>query len=394
MAGDAASRRVIGYCTNVHAGTSFEQTRANLDRFARAVKTAASPEAPLGVGLWLSHDAARQLASGGGAADFGLWLADKGLDVFTINGFPYGDFHRPRVKHDVYEPDWRHPSRLAYTLDLIEILEALVPPGGSAGISTLPLGWGPSFTTAADLSGAVANLRQAVAALAEVEQRSGSVIHLDLEPEPGCVLQRSEDVAALFAEHLLDGADDDLLRRHLRVCHDICHAAVMFEDQAAAVDRYDALGVRIGKVQVSAAVRADFDAMADADRPAALRELAGLVEPRYLHQTVVRQTGEVHRFYEDLPEALAAAGAEPSGQWRTHLHVPVFLERFGLLETTRDEIQRCVDLLRDRPEITAFEVETYTWEILPDALRGPTLADGIARELDWIRDLMARERAA
>ena len=51
----------VGYCTNVHAGADLAQTRANLERYALAVKQRVSPDAPMGVGLWLSARSARQL---------------------------------------------------------------------------------------------------------------------------------------------------------------------------------------------------------------------------------------------------------------------------------------------------------------------------------------------
>ena len=51
----------VGYCTNVHAGADLGQTRVNLERYALAVKQRVSPDAAMGVGLWLSARSARQL---------------------------------------------------------------------------------------------------------------------------------------------------------------------------------------------------------------------------------------------------------------------------------------------------------------------------------------------
>ena len=331
----------------------------------------------------MSAAAVGELVDTRGMAGFTRWTLDNDLDVFTINGFPYGDFHQRIVKRDVYQPDWRSPQRLQYTLKLAQVLEAMRPTGSEASISTLPLGWGPWLATDEDVALAAANLRLAAVALARAEDRSGTLIHLDLEPEPGCRLQRAVDVVAFFEQHLLTGADDDLVRRYLRVCHDICHAAVMFEDQAGMLAAYDAIGVRVGKVQVSSAVRARFDHVDAGERRLVLEELGRFREQRYLHQTMVRSApGDEPVFFDDLPDALASAA--PRGEWRTHFHVPIFLERCGRLHTTIDEIETCLDLVRDRSEIRHFEVETYAWEVLPSELKGETLALDIARELRWL----------
>ena len=54
-------------------------------------------------------------------------LAEQGLYVFTINGFPYGAFHGSPVKEHVYLPDWLEDERLVYTDRLAELLAALLP---------------------------------------------------------------------------------------------------------------------------------------------------------------------------------------------------------------------------------------------------------------------------
>ncbi len=383
------TRRNIGYCTNVHAGATLDEMRTNLGRHAVAVRRAMQLDGPLGIGLWLSAVAAREMVASDGTTAFADWLRGAGLDVFTINGFPYGDFHKRVVRHEVYRPDWRTPERLAYTLDLARILAA-IRLDGEGGISTLPLGWGPALTDDG-VRAAAANLRQAALALADIEQATGVVVHLDLEPEPGCRLQRAADVVRLFDRYLLTGTDDDVILRHLRVCHDICHAAVMFEDQAAMLAAYDAVGVQVGKVQVSSAVVARFDD-ADADHAALVSALGGFREDRYLHQTMIR-TGKNAEpvFYEDLADALASA--TPDGEWRVHFHVPIFLERLGPLRTTAHEIDTCLLLVKDRPEIRDFEVETYAWEVMP-AEHKRTLADDIGAELQWLDGRLGTGTAA
>jgi hypothetical protein len=381
----------IGYCTNVHAGPTLAQTKANLQRYALSVKRQVRPHEPMGVGLWLSAEAASQLLASDGAGDFAAWLAEVGLVPFTFNGFPYGDFHQAEVKHRVYHPTWFERARLQYTLQLIEIIDRLLPAGRTGSISTLPIAWSSPQPSAGQMAATAQHLRTAAAAMKRLREQTGRMITLCLEPEPGCLLQRSDDVVSLFRDHLLPGRDEAAVREHLAVCHDVCHAAVMFEPQTEVLRKYASAGIKVGKVQVSAAVAVDFDALSPSDRAAALSQLAGFHEPRYLHQTCIRHESSAPVFYEDLPLALASVpkGTAAQGQWRTHFHVPIYLQRFGQLTATQGDIHECLAALRATSDCRHFEVETYAWGVLPEELRVPDLADGIAREMDWFYQTVA-----
>jgi hypothetical protein len=375
----------IGYCTNVHAGPTLEQTRANLTRYALAVKQTVRPNDSMGVGLWLAAPAVQELLSTGQAAEFADWLASVGLIPFTFNGFPYGDFHGPVVKHRVYEPTWWEPERLSFTLQLIEAQHRLLPAGLEGTISTLPIAWSQPHPTHAQLTLAAQNLRTAAVAMQRLKAETGRVISLCLEPEPGCYLQRSDDMVHFFQEWLFREGDEAVVREHLRICHDVCHAAVMFEPQTEVLQKYAAAGIQVGKVQVSAAVAARFNELAPAERQAAFKQLSAFHEPRYLHQTCIQQAGEAAVYYEDLPQALAtvAEHASPTGEWRMHFHVPIYLSAFGALHATQPEILECLRVLQATSSCQHYEVETYAWGVLPKELQVSDLAIGIAHEMDW-----------
>lgn len=374
----------LGYCTNVHAGASYEQMLVNLQRHAVAVKQRVSPDAPMGIGLWLSNQAAQQIIAGRRTAELRDWLEDRGLYVFTLNGFPFGDFHDDVVKHRVYQPDWTQPMRYQYTLALARILAELLPEEGEGSISTLPLGWRSRFESRPGaVEAAARQLTDLVHHLARIELDTGRFIHIDLEPEPGCALETSEDVVRFFEDHLLGSSDDPSVRAYLRVCHDVCHAAVMFESQRDALERYRAAGVTVGKVQLSSAIDVDFERADDEDAARAIRgELEPFAEPRYLHQTLTRNPSGEIAFHDDLADALA--GEALRGRWRTHFHVPIHLERIGRLDTTRCDVAAALPkALEDG--VRHFELETYAWDVLPEALRPAELADGLAAELRWVR---------
>ncbi len=382
--------RQLAYCTNVHAGADLDATVANLQQYAVAVKSRFAPDNPMGIGLWLAAPAARGLIEEGRTAWLADWLAETGLLPFTLNGFPFGDFHQPVVKHRVYRPTWLQSERVAYTLDLIQILDKLLPVGKEGSISTLPIAWGNPQPDSDQLQLAAANLVHVAEQLARLEDASGRLIYLCLEPEPGCVLQSSDEVVQFFEQHLMPKNRPEDVSRYLRVCHDICHSAVMFEEQDETLTKYSAAGLRVGKVQVSSSVRVPFDQLDGEQRVSALDQLAAFAEDRYLHQTCVRAPDNgAARFYEDLSDALADVedGSRLRSEWRVHFHVPIYLEQFGQIRTSRDEIQKCLRAAVKCPELTHFEVETYAWSVLPTELQQTELSAGIAREMAWLASL-------
>jgi hypothetical protein len=181
----------------------------------------------------------------------------------------------------------------------------------------------------------------------------------------------------------------------------------MFEDQADVLQRYQAAGIEVGKIQVSAALRMNLNAL---ERPTGatvqehLAELASFNEPRYLHQTSVLRHSEdgyeEELFYEDLHLALAAEpklaaanlqAGRPLGEWRIHFHVPIYQQELGHLSSTQEQIGQCLAAAREFSTCKHYEVETYAWTVLPKELRPPELATGIAEELKWFRDLWQSE---
>jgi hypothetical protein len=382
----------IGYCTNVHAAATLDQTRANLQRHAVAVKERYSPGRPMGIGLWLPAKAAEELLLTHGECAFGEWLAERGLVPYTMNGFPYGDFHQPVVKHRVYEPTWWQPERLHYTMQVAQILDAILPPGAEGSISTLPISWGMPCPSRDELEQSAAQLRQAAAWLHQLEQESGRLIYICLEPEPGAALSFADDAVHFFQWQLFGHEDEERIRRHIRICHDICHAAVMFEAQDEVLRKYAAAGMQVGKIQVSAALAMHLDLFeppAAQARREAIKQISEFAEDRYLHQTVVRRDGE-DVFYEDLQLALDAESDDPRGEWRVHFHVPIYLSEFGRLRSTQEQIAQALTAAQEHSNCRHYEVETYAWGVLPPELKHSELADGIAEELKWFETLITQ----
>lgn len=387
----------LTYCTNIHPGESWEEVRANLEHYVAAVRRRVAPARPFGVGLRLSARAAAELEEPARLEAARALLDAHGLYVFTINGFPYGDFHGTRVKDAVYLPDWLDEARLAYTDRLARLLAALLPAGDDleGSISTVPGAFKPRVPTPAEADSIADRLLRHVATLHRLEDATGRRLALALEPEPCCYLETVAETVAFFERHLfgppavarlaaltgLSGpASEALLRRSLGVCFDACHMAVEFEDVRAALRRLRAAGIRVVKAQISAGLRATLEGPDD-DVLEALRPFADGV---YLHQVVERGPGGLRR-WADLPEALAQAARDHGArEWHVHFHVPLFRERLGRFSSTQASLRELLAEVRAAPVAPHLEVETYTWEVLPDEYRREDIVTAVARELGWV----------
>lgn len=381
----------LTYCTNVHPGETLLAVRAMLKEHVRDVKALVAPNAPFGVGLRLAAEAADALAAPRELERFKAELAEGGLYCFTLNGFPYGAFHATRVKERVYLPDWLAPERLRYTQVLAHVLSELLPLGVNGSISTVPGCFKDNAVdgrTASDIANALIDM---TATLVDLERSKGRRIALALEPEPECLLETTEQAQHFFErwlfsrqarERLVEKADiepaeaERALRRHLGVCLDTCHASVEFEAPVECFQRLRAAGIAVPKVQLSAGLR-----LPEAT-PERIEALRAFVDEVYLHQTVVRSGVVLHR-YLDLPEALAHAPRDDA-EWRVHFHVPIFMEQLGNFESTHADLLPLLDELARADACPHLEVETYTWDVLPEAYRNVPVEEAIARELGFV----------
>lgn len=385
----------LTYCTNVHPGESWAETMRALAAYLPEIKRRVSPHAAMGVGLRLSAVAAQELVEPETLEEFSAFLSSEDLYVFTINGFPYGAFHQSRVKDAVYLPNWCDEARLAYTNRLADILAALLPEGVTGSISTVPGAYLPHLQGAQERGKIADALIRHAAHLHFLRVRTGKIIALALEPEPGCLLETSAQAVEFFRRHLHSadaiaklGALTDLdpaasleaLKRHLGLCLDVCHLAVAFESPENAIHALRKAGIALHKIQLSAALKV---AHPGEQQRAELRPFA---EDVYLHQVAAIGPDGVTR-WPDLPDALADCGIHD--EWRIHFHVPLWAERIGNFSTTADAVREVLALHKAQPLSPHLEVETYTWDVLGDEYKQHDLTTSIARELSWVREQLA-----
>ena len=370
----------LAYCTNIHRGETWAQTFDSLQRFTLAVRDRVSPGRPYAIGLRLSGTAARELSDAAALRAFQRWLDAQNCYVFTINGFPYGQFHGARVKEQVYAPDWTERARLDFTNRLFDLLAQLVPAGVEGSVSTVPVSFKEFIRDERQVRAAREHLWQCVEHIERVSRRTGRALHLGLEPEPLCYLETSAETVKFFEQMRADRPGDLRLAEHLGVNYDTCHLAVEFESPHEAIGRLRRAGIRVSKIHLSSALKVH-------PTPAARAALQAFADDIYFHQVIARSADGVLTRHRDLDVALAQPPA-PSPhlleEWRIHFHIPLHSRATPLFDHTAEHLLGVLDLLRADPRLCShLEMETYTWEVLPAELKHRSVVDQLVAEYEW-----------
>ena len=385
----------LTYSTLVHPGDTWSEMWDSLTRYVPQVKARVAPHSAFGVSLRLSAASASTLTGDPGERRrLKEFLDSHDMYLYTVNAFPYGPFKNTVVKKQVYEPDWRSDERAIYTMQVADILAEIGGAHVNPSIQSPPLGFKPRVTGPDVVAAYTRQVIRVVAHLVQLKERTGRTVTLALEPEPFCFLETTEEALDYFKNHLY--ADDAVrslvsqtglskpqaeaaLRRHLGMVYDICHQAVEFEDIGASLRALADAGIPVFKLQEAAALHMPEVTQKTVD---ALRPYAKTV---YLTQTVERRNGELTR-YLNLEDAFEAWEADPGPrEWRTHVHVPVFLDDLGEFKTTRFAIEDALAFHKKNKLSPQLEIETYTWDVLPEHLKTGDIVEYVQREIEWVR---------
>lgn len=387
----------LTYSTLVHPGDTWAEMWESLSTYAPAVKKNVSPDEPFGISLRLSNDSAMTLLNDPAERErLRDFLRAEDLYVYTVNAFPYGPFKGRRVMEQVYEPDWATDDRARYTMAVADVLAEIAAPGIEPAIQSAPLAFRPNVSGPAYIEEFTHNLFRVVAHLIDLERRTGRRVKVALEPEPFCFLETTEETVDYFQQYVYSGQGTQrlaaltglpvsqvlgLVRRHLGVVFDICHQSVAFEDIPTSLNMLVAAGIPIFKLQQAAALWVP-EVTEDT-----VHELERFTDTIYLSQTTERRAGADTKFL-NLADAIEAWRQSPGGarEWRTHFHVPVFLDDLGAFRTTRFAIEAALEVHAATPLSDHLEIETYTWDVLPSHLKTGDITEYVTREIEWVRD--------
>ena len=350
------------YCLNIHPGETLSEVIETLCGPVAAVKRAVSKDRPYDIGLRLGSLAADEAFLPARLSALKQTLDESNLRVCHLNGFPYGQFHRTEVKRHVYLPDWSSQQRLEYTLKLAHILARIMPEDeNNATISTVPFG----YRGLVRVHDCLPLLDEMEARLGDIEAQTGKCIVLAFEPEPDCVVGSVAEALALVPP-----------AKHRTILLDTCHAAVVGERPSECLSQIVQAGFAPLRVQLSAAIVADSSQV---------ETLAGIANSTYLHQTrIYTRAGEPVAEFPDLTdEALDYLRRSRNLVAKIHCHVPLYWRGDELFRSSVEEISDAF-LCACRNYRTALEIETYTYETLPETLRPSSIEQGLVAEETWL----------
>ena len=385
----------LTYSTLVHPGDNWDEIWNSLTTYVPKVKERFSPDQRFGVSLRLAAESAQTLVSSRTQRDkLKKFLDDNDMYLYTVNAFPYGPFKGRIVKEQVYEPDWRTDERTQYTINVAEVLADVAPEGSAPSIQSPPLGFKPRVTGPDVVDAFTEHILRVAAHLIELKERTNRTVGLALEPEPYCFLETTDETVAYFTNHLYSGKSaarlaklaripiseaHAALRRHVGTVFDICHQAVEYEDISVSLQKLVDAGIPVFKLQEAAAIQVPQV------NEKAIDVLHRYAQTIYLTQTKERKEGK-DKMFLNLEDAFEAWKSNPGPrEWRTHIHVPVFLDDLGAFRTTRFAIEDALKFHKANPVSRQLEIETYTWDVLPDSLKTGNIVDYVCKELEWVK---------
>ena len=389
----------LTYSTLVHPADDWDQLWKSVNTYLPQVKARMAPDQKFGVCLRTSAPSAAALsADPSKRADLKQFFADNDLYLYTANAFVYGVFKKQIIKEDVYEPDWRTEDRVEYTMQVASLLAHLAPDGIEPSIQSAPLGFKPRVTGDDVVQAYTTNVIRVVAHLVKLHKETGKVVTLGLEPEPRCFLETTDETIAYFTKTLFSGETAQRLakatglneadaavamRKHMGVVFDIGHQAVGFEHIPTSLQKLVDNDVQIVKLQEAASMYMPGVTQKTVD---ALQAFAKTI---YLSQTCQKKDGKT-TWFMNLEDAFEDWYKNPGPRdWRTHFHVPVFLNDLGAFGTTRYALEEALAFHKKTPLSAHLEIETYTWDVLPDHLKTGDIVEYVCREMDWVKGQLA-----
>lgn len=379
------------YCSNIFKVKKLRDLIKSLTIYTEIIK-----EKKVALSLCLSNALAIEMEKKKSINFFKKWLKKKNATLYSINGFVYKNFHKKNIKSNIHYPDWTSNLRFNYTKKLIKILNRFLPKCKTGSISSSPIsydGWINYKYKDYVFFKSAKNISKILLHLMNIKKK---IIHLDIEPEPSCLINNFKMFIIFFKKWLIPFArkylynlkkisgrkSDFLIKKYIRLCYDISHFSVNFENHGKILQILKKEKIKIGKVQISSALEINvFKNIKIKEN--IIKNLAKISISPFLHQTVEKNKKTI-RIYNDLPNISNIFFKNTNSILRIHCHVPIYKTQYKNIKTTINETRKVLKMLIKTKNIKHFEIESYTYIniIKKDAF------DSIAKEYKCIKTFM------
>ncbi len=306
-------------------------------------------------------------------------MEQEKIYTYSFNVFPFEQFHDASIKEKVYFPDWMENARVDFTCRAARLLSRLIPDEVQGSLSTVP-GTYTDKISKHNLSVIQKNFLKTGQFLASLFQDTGKKILLAVEPEPDCLWSSARDFTDFYSTHLAEFPNK---AEYIGICYDTAHHELAEDGPGKQFDYCIINNVNIAKIQFSSALGSPENSSKD--------ELAKFADEVYLHQTKIFKNNKIIAKFADLPHALAKA--DRNLHWKIHYHIPLYVNKMphGLI-AEKHELETVLKKCKEKPEICSnLEIETYTYDILPNNVKISPIEKSMAEEYSFIINKICKQ---
>ncbi|HIH2762444.1 MAG TPA: metabolite traffic protein EboE [Candidatus Azoamicus sp. MARI] len=384
------NKYIITYCSNIFKNNNVLDLFYNLNKYKKELKGYKN------ISICLSNKIIKEINDKRNIEKILNWTKINKKNIPLINGFVYKNFHQKLIKEKIYYPDWTKKERLNFTKNIIFFAQKLNKKSKICGISTLPITYNIWIkkNIKYNLKKTINYFFDILNILMQIKKYKNILIHIDIEPEPFCFLESCKDFIYFFKLWLMPGLKKKIktyfnintreatkiIAKHLNLCFDTCHSAVMFENEKKSLDLIRQLKIKIGRVQVSSAIKIKNINNKN------FTHLTFLKKSPFLHQSLIKMKNLTFIKTNDFKN-IKIINNNLIKEIRIHCHVPIYIKKIlKYFETTQKELKNSLINIIKHNDTRNLEIETYTYNILYKKKNNKIKS--MIKEYNWINNLI------
>lgn len=381
---------IITYCSNIFKNNNGTQLLNSLNKYKKEFKSYKD------ISICVSNNIINELNEKKNLNKILTWKKINKKNIPLINGFVYKNFHQNLIKENIYYPDWTKKERFNFTKNTIFFAQKINKRSKICGISTLPITYKLWIknNTKYNIKKAINFFFEILKILIKIKKYKNILIHIDIEPEPFCLLEDCKDFIYFFKSWILPELEEkikiylnvkknkakNVITKHLNLCFDICHSAVMFENQKLSLDLIKKFKIKIGRVQISSAIKIKKINKHN------FNHLNFLNKSPFLHQSLMKLNNLKYIKNNDFKN-IKIINNEIIKEIRIHCHVPIYKKKItNNIYTTQKELKNSLMNILKYDFTRNLEIETYTYNMLYK--KKSNKIKSMIKEYNWLINLI------